>query len=108
MSEETNPGTPSVAEGQQNVQVILDESSLRTGYSNAYRLHQTMEEVIIDLGFNMVNPNSQGTQVQMSFKVTDRIIMSYANAKRLTLSLQQLIKRFEQQFGEIQIGQRRA
>jgi hypothetical protein len=27
--------------------------------------------------------------------------MGYANAKRLAMSLQQLVKRFEQQFGEI-------
>jgi hypothetical protein len=92
-------------EGQQSVQVILDESALKTTYSNAYRLHQSMEEVIVDLGFNMMNPNSQTSQVQMSFKVTERIVMTYPNAKRLSMSLQQLIKRYEQQFGEIPIGQ---
>jgi hypothetical protein len=94
-------------EGQQNVQVLLDESALKTTYSNAYRLHQSMEEVIVDLGFNMLNPNAQGGQVQMSFKVTERVVMTYANAKRLSMSLQQLIKRYEQQFGEIAIGQKR-
>jgi hypothetical protein len=92
-------------EGQQNVQVFLDESGLKTTYSNAYRLHQSMEEVIVDLGFNMVNPNAQTGQPQMVFKVTERIVMTYTNAKRLSMSMQQLIKRYEQQFGEIPVGQ---
>ena len=95
---------------QQNVQVLLDERELKSVYANAYRIHTSSEEVIIDLGFNMPNPNQQqGGGAQLLFKVTDRVIMSYTNAKRLSASLVQLIKRYEQQFGEIpmQAGQRR-
>jgi hypothetical protein len=94
-----------VPEGQQSFQVLLDESGLKTTYSNAYRLHQSMEEVIVDLGFNMMNPSQTSGQAQMLFKVTERVVMTYSNAKRLSMSLQQLIKRYEQQFGEIPVGQ---
>src|SRR6185436_19987101 len=89
---------------QQSVQVLLDERELRTLYANAYRIHTAAEEVVIDFGFNMPNPNQQqgqGGQAQLLFKVTERVIMSYGAAKRLTMSLTQLIKRYEQQFGEI-------
>jgi hypothetical protein len=98
---------------QQSVQVLLDEKDLRTIYSNAYRIHTAAEEVVVDLGFNMPNPNpnpqQQGQAAQLLFKVTDRVIMSYPNAKRLAMSLGQLIKRYEQQFGEIPVqpGQRK-
>jgi hypothetical protein len=51
-----------------------------------------------------VNPNVQTGQMQMTFKVSDRVVMTYANAKRLSMSLQQLLKRYEQQFGEIQLS----
>src|SRR5262245_25077848 len=110
MAEET-PTTTQQPEGQQ-VQVFLDERELKTMYSNAYRIHTAQEEVVIDLGFNMPNPNPnpQGTGgPQLLFKVTDRVIMSYSNAKRLAASLSQLVRRYEQQFGEIpaQPGQRR-
>ena len=92
------------------VGVLLDERDLRTFYANAYRMHTSAEEVIIDLGFNMPNPNpnAQGS-AQLLFKVTDRAILSYANAKRLAMSLTQLIKRYEQQFGDIPVqgGQRK-
>lgn len=98
---------------QQSVQILLDERELRTTYTNAYRIHTAPEEVVLDLGFNMANPNQQpgqqGAAPQLLFKVTDRVIMSYVNAKRLAMSLGQLIKRYEQQFGELplQPGTRR-
>jgi len=98
-------------EGQpQGVQVLLDERELKTTYTNAYRIHTAPEEVVIDLGFNMANPNNQGQRQQkLLFKVTDRVILTYVNAKRLAMSLGQLIKRYEQQFGELplQPGQRK-
>ncbi|MFT3788344.1 MAG: DUF3467 domain-containing protein [Tepidisphaeraceae bacterium] len=106
MSQETSEQP----QGDQQVQVLLDERELKSMYANAYRIHTTVEEVIIDLGFNMPNPNpQQGGQQQLLFKVTDRVIVNYTNAKRLAISLTQLVKRFEQQFGEIalQPGQKR-
>jgi len=83
---------------------VLDERDLKVIFSNAYRIHTTAEEVVIDLGFNMPDPNpQQGGAPRLLFKVTDRVVMSYASTKRLAMSLGQLIKRYEQQFGEIQI-----
>jgi hypothetical protein len=91
-----------------NVQVLLDERELRQIYSNAYRIHATADEVVVDLGFNMPNPNPQTGQQQLLLKITDRVVMSYVNAKRLALSLGQLIKRYEQQFGELQTPAQRS
>jgi hypothetical protein len=89
---------------QQQVQVLLDERDMRTLYANAYRIHTTAEEVVVDLGFNMPNPNPNaqpGQPQQLLFRVTDRVIMNYANAKRLTASLTQLVRQYEQRFGEL-------
>jgi hypothetical protein len=87
---------------QPQVQVLLDERDLRQIYSNAYRIHATADEVVIDLGFNMPNPNTQPNQPQqLLLKIQDRVVLSYLNAKRLSLSLSQLVKRYEQQFGEL-------
>ncbi len=111
MSQDPTPETITGQDPNQQVQVLLDERELKSMYANAYRIHTSAEEVIIDLGFNMPNPNPQNPgQQQLLFKVTDRVIISYTNAKRLAISLTQLVKRYEQQFGEIalQPGQRRA
>ena len=98
MAEETTTPAPTDA---QNIQVNLDERDLRTVFANAYRIHTTAEEVVLDLGFNMPNPNPAGGAQSLLFKVNDRVIMSYANTKRLAMSLGQLVKRYEQQFGEL-------
>ena len=102
MSETTN--APTTAGGDAaNIQVNLDERDLRTTFANAYRIHTTAEEVVLDLGFNMPNPNPAGGGQSLLFKVNERVVMSYANTKRLAMSLGQLVKRYEQQFGELQI-----
>lgn len=102
MADETTPA----GDNGQNVQVFVDERELRTSYSNAYRIVPTDSEVVVDFGFNMAVQNpQQGTGPQMLFKINDRVIMNFANAKKLSMSLLQLIKRYEQQFGEIDLGQ---
>ncbi len=105
MADETTTTQTTDQQGQQ-IQVMLDEREMRTVYANAYRIHTAPEEVVLDLGFNMPNPNTQPGQTsqQMLFRVSERVIMSYGNAKRLSMSLQQLVKRFEQQFGEIPVS----
>lgn len=87
----------------QSVQLVVDEKDLKTIFANAYRIYTTAEEVVIDLGFNMPDPNPQGGAPRLLFKVTDRVIMSYASTKRLAGSIAQLVKRYEQQFGEIPV-----
>lgn len=96
MTDETTPAQ----NDPNNVQLVVDDRELKTTYTNGYLINQTAEEVVIDFGFNMPRPN-QGGQPQVMFKLTDRIVLSYPNAKRLAGSLLQLIKRYEQQFGEI-------
>ena len=85
--------------GDQQVQLMLDERELRTNFSNAYRIHTTPEEVVLDFGFNMPHPNPQGGGQQLLFKVNERIIMSYSNVKRLAASLTQVVRRYEQLMG---------
>jgi len=86
----------------QNYQLVIDERDLRTVYSNSYRIHATADEVVVDLSFNMPDPNpQQGQQPRLILKISDRVVLSYLNAKRLALSLGQLVKRYEQQFGEL-------
>jgi hypothetical protein len=87
--------------------VVVDEKDLRTFYSNAYRIHTTAEEVVLDFGFNMTDPNPPGEArpaegTRLLFTVSNRTIMSYPNAKRLSNSMAELVKRYEQKFGEIE------
>ena len=74
-----------------------------TSYANAFRTNGTAEEVMLDFGLNLVTPPVADGQPEIVFKVNDRIIMNYYSAKRLAITLSQLIRRHEGQFGELEL-----
>src|SRR3954453_232853 len=97
--------------GEQQIEALVDEREMRPIYSNFFRMFTAPEELILEFCFNMPNPNpaAAGKQ-QVLIKVADRVILTYPTAKRLANSLGQLIKRYEQQFGEVPMnpqGQRK-
>jgi hypothetical protein len=106
MNANNNPieGTVVDAQGQQQVQLMIDERNLNTSYANAFRSNGTAEEVMLDFGINQVMP-PQGDQKQpgISFQVMQRVILNYYSAKRLALALGQIIQRHEAQFGELEL-----
>ena len=90
--------------GQRQIKVAVDERNMQTAYANAFRTNGTAEEVMLDFGLNIVNPAStQENQPQIIFRINDRIIMNYYSAKRLAITLGQLIRRHEEQFGELEL-----
>ena len=89
--------------GQQQIQLRMDESGLQTTYANAFRSNGTAEEVILDFGLNLVGPPTKEGQPQIIFKVNQRVVMNYYSAKRLAITLSQLIRRHEDQFGELEL-----
>jgi hypothetical protein len=99
--------------GGQKVRLRVDERDLSTNYANAYRTHLTNEEVLIDFGLNLVTPvrsaggngnPEPGADAEVLFRANDRVIMNYATAKRLALTLGQAIRQYEQRFGEIKLN----
>ncbi|MCD4699621.1 MAG: DUF3467 domain-containing protein, partial [Phycisphaerae bacterium] len=90
--------------GQQQVRIHVDEREMRTSYANAFRTNGTAEEVMLDFGLNLVAPAAQKQdQPEIIFRVNDRVIMNYYSAKRLAITLSQLIRRHEDQFGELEM-----
>ena len=59
---------------------------------------------MLDFGVNVVNPPAQaeGTPT-IVFQINDRLVMNYFSAKRLAITLSQLIRRHEDQFGELEL-----
>ena len=94
--------------GQQQVQLRIDEAKMETTYANAFRTNGTAEEVILDFGLNLIGPGAQQQpgqqpQPQILFKVNQRVIMNYYSVKRPAITLSQLIRRHEDQFGELEM-----
>jgi len=91
--------------GQRQIRVGVDERTMQAGYANAFRTGPTAEEVILDFGLNLANParEQQAQQPDVIFQVNQRIILNYYTAKRLAITLSQLIRRHEEQFGELEL-----
>ncbi len=92
--------------GQRQVRLRIDERNMRSGYANAFRTNGTAEEVMLDFGLNVINPPAQQKpkdQPEIIFQINERVILNYYTAKRLAITLSQLIHRHEDQFGELEL-----
>ena len=90
--------------GEQQVRVHIDERNLKTTFSNVFRTNATAEEVILDLGIKAFTPSTQGNGTpEMTFQFTDRVVLTYIGAKNLAIHLGQVIRQYEEQFGELEL-----
>jgi len=88
----------------QQVRLRIDERDLRTTYANAFRTNGTADEIMLDLGLNLLSqPTGEETTPEIVFKVNERVVLNYYAAKRLAIALSQLIHRHEEQFGELEL-----
>jgi|TARA_R110000782_G_scaffold20675_7_gene55802 hypothetical protein len=88
---------------QQQIQFRIDESKMHSTYANTIRTSNTQDEVVMDFGLNlpMQIPNQPPTIV---FSVGSRVIMNWAGAKRLVMSLGNAVRQYEEQFGQIELN----
>ena len=98
------PPADGAPEGQRQVRIHMDEREMKTSYANAFRTNSTPDEVLLDFGFNLpMPPAGADQQAEILFKLDSRIVMNYYSAKRLALTLTQMIRRHEEQFGELEL-----
>lgn len=89
------------AGGKRGVTLRIDESDLQSTYANTFRADGSADEVILDFGLNRAVP---GKQSEMVFKVRNQVILNWRGAKRLALTLANLIRQHEERFGEIDLN----
>ena len=90
----------------QQVRLRVDEREMKTTYANAFRTNATAEEVLLDFGINLMGqttgPEGQAMP-EIVFQANERVILNFYSAKRLAITLSQLIRRHEEQFGELEL-----
>lgn len=87
---------------QQQVQLRIDETKMNTTYANTIRTSTTGDEVVLDFGVNLPVPTPDNSPA-LQFSVTSRVVLNWRGAKRLAISLGQVIRQFEERHGEIQL-----
>jgi len=90
-------------QGQQGTRLrVQQDREAKTSYANVCLLSSTREEMFLNFGLAQPSPNRERREAAMV--VSDRIIMTPAGAKRLTIGLSQAVQRYESTFGTIEIG----
>lgn len=84
---------------QQQVTLSINMADLETTYANFFRVTGTFEEIILDFGLHSGLMTQGGPE---PIKVNQRMVLSFATAKRLHAALQMSIARHEQLFGVIE------
>ncbi len=104
MSERGASGQKPTDGEQRQMKVGIDERSMAVTYANFFRTNGTPEEVMIDFGINAANTAAgQPNQPDVVVQVSQRVVLNYYSAKRLALTLGQMIRRHEDQFGELEL-----
>ena len=89
--------------GQQQLQIQLDDSQVKSTYSSNVRVWNSAEEFNVDFG----GPLRQTGQAAALIKIEERIVLSPWAAKRLAIQLTQAVQRYEQAYGTLEIDPRR-
>jgi hypothetical protein len=97
LTAEPQQGNPA-AQGQQ-VTLSINMADLEMTYANFFRVTGTFEEIILDFGLHSGLMTQGGPE---PIKVGQRMVLSFATAKRLLAALQMSIGRHEQLFGVIE------
>jgi hypothetical protein len=95
-----NPENPQGPVPGPQAKLKIEAGEPEAHYINLTRVTAGPEELIVDLG--MTVPTPQNPQ-ELVGRFTERVVLNYYNAKRLTLALQATIGRYEQRFGSIEI-----
>lgn len=86
---------------QQTATLRVNDANASTSYSNFAIVTSTPEEAVINFGINLMIPNQEK---EVRVDISDRVVMSYASAKRLAITLSNLIQRHEAAHGVIDIN----
>ena len=83
------------------MQVKWDDTNMKSAYANVCNVMSTREEVVLMFG---VNQAWHAGQKEVTVQLTDRIILSPHAAKRLSLLLTNIVKQYEDRFGQLAMG----
>lgn len=76
---------------------LVDKSPLPVTYTNFVQVSVTPEELVLDLGLN-----SQ-TVPDQPIRMSNRVVMSFFTAKRMSNALKQVVEQHEASYGKLEL-----
>lgn len=97
------PQTMDVPVGDQQKSTLrLRYDRADTHYANIAIVTSMPEELVINFGLNAMPPTPQR---EVNIEVSNRVVLNYASAKRLAITLGNVIQRYEAAHGVINVQQ---
>lgn len=103
MPDEPDARTPESAPEERRGVLNMRTQGATTSYANMAVVTTTPEEVVLNFGINVAPPTPQR---EVNVEIVNRVIMTYASAKRLALTLGNVLQRYEARRGPIDVGGR--
>jgi hypothetical protein len=88
---------------QERGSIRLHYENAPLNYANIALVSSTPEEVILNFGVNAVPPTAER---EVNVNINSRVILSYPSAKRLAITLGNMVKRYEDAHGVIDLPRR--
>lgn len=111
MSEASFPSSEQPqAEQHRRIRLVVDSRGSKTAYANAFQVNQTQDEVMLDFGLNRVTPlptlddDADAPAAEARLEVANTVILNYRTAKRLAVTLSQIVRLHESQFGKLDVS----
>jgi hypothetical protein len=82
------------------MKIKWDDSNMKSSYANVCNVTSTREEVVMLFGMNQAWNRGQK---EVTIHLTDRIVVSPYAAKRLSVLLGNVVKEYENRFGQLNI-----
>lgn len=93
-------GATGQGDEQQRSTLRLRYDKAETSYANIAIVTSMPEEVVMNFGVNAMPPTPQR---EVNIEISNRLIMNYASAKRLAITLGNVIQRYEAANGVINV-----
>jgi len=107
MAEETSENQQSngAQQAQQRTSMRFSYEGVPLNYANLALVMGMPEEVVLNFGLNAAPPTAER---EVNVQINNRVIMSYPSAKRLALTLGNVISRYEEAHGVIPLPSQQA
>ena len=83
-------------------EVRWDDSQMQSSYANVCGVQGTREEIVLLFGANQ--SLMQDLSQPVNIKLSNRIVLNPAAAKRFAMLLQMGLEQYEKKYGEIKLG----
>lgn len=94
------PETQEIRGDTAGMKIKWDDSNMKSSYANVCNVTSTREEVVILFGMNQAWNRGQK---EVTIQLTDRIVISPYAAKRMSMLLGNVVKEYENRFGQLNI-----